>query len=65
MGKGLFPYPLSQDSSSVSGHAADFRAGRAMGHAMDGTSAPRGGEYREPVSGTNGIYALYHTPLAA
>jgi Isochorismatase family len=37
----------NQDSSSVSGHAADFRAGRAMGHAMDGTG---GGEYREPVS---------------
>ena len=42
--------------SSVS-HAADFRAGRALGHSMDGADAPRGDEYREPVSGTNGIYA--------
>ena len=35
-----------------------------MGHAMDGAGAPRGGEYREPVSGTNGIYALYHASVA-
>ena len=35
-----------------------------MGHAMDATGAPRGGEYREPVSGTNGIYALYHVSVA-
>jgi hypothetical protein len=30
-----------------------------MGHAMDGAGAPRDGEYREPVFGTNGIYALF------
>ena len=36
-----------------------------MGHAMDGTGDPRGDEYREPVSGTNGIYTLYHTPVTS
>jgi hypothetical protein len=32
-----------------------------MGDTMDGAGAPRGDEYREPVSGTDSIYALYHT----
>src|SRR4051794_39261166 len=35
-----------------------------MGHAMDGTGAPRGGKYFHPVSGKNGFYTLYHTSVA-